>query len=43
MDYLNPDVSMFEKLTDNDIIKIALESNPSEELKEYLLNFKEDK
>lgn len=26
--------------TDNDIIKKALESNPSEELKEYLLNFK---
>lgn len=39
MDYLNPDVSMFEKLTDNDIINKALESNPSEELKEYLLNF----
>lgn len=29
--------------TDNDIIKKALELNPSEELREYLLNFKEYK
>lgn len=46
IDLYKNEFNMFEdiKVTmDDNIIKKALSLNPSEELKEYLLNFKEDK